>query len=629
MVPDGSGGFRFSETPALIDVPIDGLTDTNLNASVAVLADGSYFWTSFSNLIYYIDAQGTLVGYTSGGIVGTHDAAIKYLCKIGNVEYLAYCRADFQRAEIIKIVDGDVFNCLDVGFTSRMAPSGSYPNPNASGDIAVDLSTPVPTLFVLCTNQGIGAYKLTSVVQPDMSGNMEPVWEFPNMSVGSYPVLPDYLWLGVNSTDAAYITRDIALAKAGTQKILYVINAYSPGLLNKFGIYALDAQTGYLIDNGNAGKLSLPAAGLLEQGDQLIWSAATSDDNILLVANTASGGGKFNVYAYESPSAQPSLALSYTVPPGVKLGDYGKISITGNINNHTAKLYVTDNTFTGDDAAGTVRAKVYVFSMKQQGDLVFDNENPLIVSFEAGQSVTGNRTAFQNLCVSALKDGSFLWDDTFFSLRHVDLQGNVKSVIDASQLPERANLGRYIGVDAQGKAYLAYFNYQSGRAEIYSYPQSGLSGDNHCVIANTNSMANRSLFYYKDADDYAYYFPQSIEASGGIAIDIEPDGKPLIYVMSQNRGLGAYRLKDVSIVPAGTPLPKIDASRQAVVYRQGDVLKVKGVDVSSLEIHSITGQQLAVARQQTEISVAGLQGVLLLKIKTTAGKTEVHKLIAR
>jgi hypothetical protein len=61
-----------------------------------------------------------------------------------------------------------------------MANATAYPNSNGTGDLAVDTSTPSPTLFVLCTNQGLGAYKLTSIVQPDLSDNMEVVWEYPD-----------------------------------------------------------------------------------------------------------------------------------------------------------------------------------------------------------------------------------------------------------------------------------------------------------------------------------------------------------------------------------------------------------------------------------------------------------------
>jgi hypothetical protein len=44
MIPDGTG-FKFSETPQLVDVPINDLAPIT-NASVSVLSDGSYFWTA-------------------------------------------------------------------------------------------------------------------------------------------------------------------------------------------------------------------------------------------------------------------------------------------------------------------------------------------------------------------------------------------------------------------------------------------------------------------------------------------------------------------------------------------------------------------------------------------------------
>jgi hypothetical protein len=444
--------------------------------------------------------------------------------------------------------------------------------------------------------------------------------------------LPDFLWLGPYNTTEPYVTRDIAVASANGQKNMYVINAHVAERTQQFGVYVIDALTGAVVRNASDEplKLKLPADEVMDQGDQRIWSAVATADNMLLVANTASEGKRFNVYAYGTPLDEPLLALSYPVPAGVNLGDYGKISVIGNFRDRTAKLYVTDNTFIGDDAAGTAQARIYVFSMKQEGECIFDNANPLPVTFAAGQSTTGNRSYFQNLCVSALKDGSFFWDDTFFLLRQVDLQGNVKSEIDAAKVPERANGGRYIGVDAQGKAYIAYFEYRSGKSEIYRYPQSGLSAGDHDVIANTNSLANKMYWFWIDANNYFYQTPQSIEASGGIVVDIEQDGKPVIYLMAQNRGIGAYRLKDVSIVAGGSSIPQVDASnKQTLVSQWGNVLKVSGAEIQSIELYSIAGQRIAISRGTTEISVAGLQGVLLVKVKTTAGKTEVHKLIIK
>ncbi|MDR0505898.1 MAG: hypothetical protein LBH32_03640 [Dysgonamonadaceae bacterium] len=630
MIPDGNGGFKFNETPTLIDVPINNLAGCRY-ASVSVLADGSYFWSSQGNLIYYINANGEIQAYTSGGIVGAEDASVKYICKTGNVEYLAYCRSDHQRAEIIKVINGNVFDCVRIGYSARMADNSSYPNDNGTGDLALDLSTPVPTLFVLCTNQGIGAYKLMPVTQYDMSNNIEIVWEQPTID-SEYARLHDFLWSGAYSDNKPpYVTRDIALANHDGKKILYVINALTSEYSGQFGIYAIDALTGEVIKNSNDEnlKLKLPEDAILDQGSQRIWSAATTEDDVLLVANAASEGKKFNIYAYESSTADPILALSYTVPAGVNLGDYGKISVIGKFRDGTARLYVTDNTFTGDDAAGTVQAKVYVFSMKQEGDLIFDDSDPLVVAFNAGSSKSGNRTWFQNLCVSALKNGTFLWDDTFFPLRHVDLQGNVKSEVNKDLLPERANNGRYIGIDAQSNRYAAYFEYQSGKAEIYKSPVDNLSGNGCEIIANTNSYAYKSYFFFNDGDNYYYDVPESIEAAGGIVIDKEEDGKPVVYLMAQNRGIGAYRLKDITIIEDPVLIKNPDSSnRQAVVSQWGDVLKVTGVDVASMEIYSATGQRLAVSKR-AEISVAGLHGVLLVKVKTVAGNTEVCKWIVK
>ena len=110
---------------------------------------------------YQID--GTLVDSVSGSIVGTGSNALRYF-EVGSKKYVAVYTygAGNENTRIIEVTGGLASATL-AGVTPSM---GSVSNGNGTGDVSIKANSDgTENIYVLGTNNGIGAYKFTPPVQ--------------------------------------------------------------------------------------------------------------------------------------------------------------------------------------------------------------------------------------------------------------------------------------------------------------------------------------------------------------------------------------------------------------------------------------------------------------------------------
>jgi hypothetical protein len=187
----------------------------------------------------------------------------------------------------------------------------------------------------------------------------------------------------------------------------------------------------------------------------------TIDNNgssIVLVSNLASAGNTLCVYKYESLTSVPAVALSYTVPSNVRLGD--KFTVDGDWNN--GRLIFHD--YSGKTSAYSFEIKNGVIS-----------QNPTKITYDATFGNTGAMYKYSDsewMWAGVSKDvtmfdGNFVKGDkltlkynpsnatavhgiSFFELNGIDIMtylqvvSGTSSVFHAYALPEGATLAKRV-----------------------------------------------------------------------------------------------------------------------------------------------------------------------------------------
>lgn len=129
-------------------------------AAVGVLPDGTFYWNANGSNAKKYSATGTLLGSIPGGVLGTASNSIRWIGNIGDNEIIATHQygTGNNNARIIRVPQG----LPQYAITYLLTPTlGSESNPNGTGDVSVvDHGDGTATVFVLSTNNGIGAYRI-------------------------------------------------------------------------------------------------------------------------------------------------------------------------------------------------------------------------------------------------------------------------------------------------------------------------------------------------------------------------------------------------------------------------------------------------------------------------------------
>ena len=159
-------GGSFNPVPAVIILSDNAASG---NAAVGPLPNGDFYWNAGGQSARKYQADGTLIGVISGGIIATGSNAIRYLGMVDSVEYIATFQfgAGNENARIVGIPQGVVANA----FTYSITPSlGTNSNGNGTGDVAFRLKEDgTGEIFVLSTNNGVGAYQTFTPVPVELN----------------------------------------------------------------------------------------------------------------------------------------------------------------------------------------------------------------------------------------------------------------------------------------------------------------------------------------------------------------------------------------------------------------------------------------------------------------------------
>jgi hypothetical protein len=132
---------------------------TNSNATIAPYANGFYLNANGINP-KKLDLTNTLVGTVPGTVVSTGSNAIAYITTFAGDEYFVTFSygAGNENGRIVKVN----FAVPDSATLYATTPSlGANPNGNGTGDVAVKKNSDgTYTVYVLSTNNGLGAYKV-------------------------------------------------------------------------------------------------------------------------------------------------------------------------------------------------------------------------------------------------------------------------------------------------------------------------------------------------------------------------------------------------------------------------------------------------------------------------------------
>ncbi|GJQ61889.1 MAG: hypothetical protein SCALA702_09420 [Melioribacteraceae bacterium] len=133
---------------------------TGGSASAYGLADGSFYYNAGGINVKKYDASGNELGTVDGSIVSTGSNSIQYITTKEGDEFFATFAygADNENARIGKVVGGDLSATELYAVTPSLYQNG---NVGGTGDVSVkDNGDDTYTLYVLSTNNGLGAYKL-------------------------------------------------------------------------------------------------------------------------------------------------------------------------------------------------------------------------------------------------------------------------------------------------------------------------------------------------------------------------------------------------------------------------------------------------------------------------------------
>lgn len=169
-------GGLFNSVPQVIQCS-DNLTTGIASAAVGPLPNGSFYWNANGQNARKYLADGTLVGIIPNSLVATGSNAIRYLGSIGNDEYVAtfaYGPGN-NNVRVLRIPNGDPTAAVLYGVTASL---GSATNTNGAGDVDFKFNNDLTVdLYVLATNNGVGAYRTDVSIPVELTSFAANVFE--------------------------------------------------------------------------------------------------------------------------------------------------------------------------------------------------------------------------------------------------------------------------------------------------------------------------------------------------------------------------------------------------------------------------------------------------------------------
>ncbi len=192
--------FTTADNGATFDLEVIDVGTTGGSASVGAIPGITDFYYNATGINpKKFDATGADLGTVSGSVVSTGSNSIRYITTKSGAEYFVTFQygAGNENARIVKVPDGN----LAAAESYTVTPSlGANANANGSGDVAVkDNGDGTFTVFVLSTNNGLGAYLLEIIpvltiaeARVDADGDFVPDLLDQKVTVRGYVTTPNY-----------------------------------------------------------------------------------------------------------------------------------------------------------------------------------------------------------------------------------------------------------------------------------------------------------------------------------------------------------------------------------------------------------------------------------------------------
>jgi hypothetical protein len=466
--------FRFNTTDngatwTPTEITFTGLASAGTPAVCPNTAGTEFFVNSNGRHVKRYLVDGTLVDSIPGSVIGTGSNALRYF-EAGGKKYLSVFTygAGNENVRTVDITAG-LSGAVLVGASPSL---GAVANANGTGDVGLKVNGDgTVNVYVLSTNNGMGAYRLNPV-------------------------------------------------NTGTRERMYVVG-------RKLGnqVYVVNAATG-----DSVARLDTTGLASLVSGTLPINDAEVSTDGVIYVGNLVSDASvsPFKIYRWKDESSTPQLAMSYTSPTLLRLGD--KITVTGSTANSTVTIWAVA-------AQGT---KVLKFTTADSGKTFTPAEITLSGN---GAGSGGNPSLAPNSDATELyikANGNYV--------KRYQANGTLIDSIPGSVVATGSNALRYF--ELAGKKYLAIFAYGAGneRARIVDVTN-GLS--TAAVVGKTDSLGTVA----------------NANGVGDISLKANGDGTETIYVLGTNNGIGSYLFTPPSKVATPTFSPAAGTYANAVWMR--------------------------------------------------------------
>lgn len=327
-------------------------------------------------------------------------------------------------------------------------------------------------------------------------------------------------------------------------------------------------------------------------GTHIISDAGMTEDGILLVSNlvtAVSATSPLKIYQWNNETAAPTVAVQWG--PAVAEGRYGdKITVTGKINDGTARIYAVRN------IAGTANIKYW--------DMIEDTTNPGTFVFNQLPKNLFDVPGLGVLASIGLRpDGGSYYKINGANIRQFTSAGvQVGGESLSSVVAHSGNNVRYVGDDNMGNAVVCYFRYNTGNTTNSHLGNHKvdflrvLNNDliNATVIASTPSMGRIA----------------NGNGAGGVVVNKLANNDVELYVLSTNNGIAKYTLSGLLSVATTS----IHATKVATpITLTSTVLKVHGATPAFIELYNAMGQKVQSVLDRSEMNIAGLRGVYVVK----------------
>jgi len=340
------------------------------SASAGPLANGDFYFNAHGMNAQKFSSTGSLLGTIPNTVLGTGGSAVRFLKTVAGDEYIAAnaLGTGFELAKIIKVTGGTPSSATLYSSTTALGTNSAV----GTGDIAIQaVSNFVYNVYVLSTNNGFGAYKVT--IKPQLAGN----YYIGAPGTGPGGSNPQF----ANMREAFEVLNDAAFTGDCTFYITSDINEVYPTPFVGLGLainpdpftVTFKPYTGvqpvitlnYLTDS-NSGPSGGMVIGIPSKGN-ISWDSLRTTKNIMIDGSNTVGGTSRDL------TIQSATNGNRNAIPLVVAGDVSNLTVKNTKIYYKAQAVSTSgNLFIG---AIMMRSRNYLSKNWAPHDVTFENNH--------------------------------------------------------------------------------------------------------------------------------------------------------------------------------------------------------------------------------------------------------------